>query len=60
MPARNKEKRMKSTLFSLVAGLAFLQANAAESQWLTDFAKAQAAAKAEKKMVLLDFTGSDW
>lgn len=28
--------------------------------WLTDAAKAQAQAKAEKKLVLLDFTGSDW
>ena len=51
---------MKKTLFGLVAGLALLQINAAEAQWLTDFAKAQAKAKSEKKMVLLDFTGSDW
>lgn len=39
--------------------LAF-QAAAAEGEWLTDLAKAQEKAKAEKKMVLVDFTGSDW
>lgn len=27
---------------------------------MTDFAKAQAQAKAENKLLLLDFTGSDW
>jgi thioredoxin-related protein len=32
----------------------------AEDAWLTDLPKAMAQAKAEKKMVLLDFTGSDW
>lgn len=28
--------------------------------WVTDFAKAKAQAKAEKKDLLIDFTGSDW
>lgn len=28
--------------------------------WVTDFAKAKAQAKAEKKDLLVDFTGSDW
>ena len=32
----------------------------ASSGWLTDLPTAQAKAKAENKMVLLDFTGSDW
>ena len=27
---------------------------------MTDFSKAQTQAKAEKKMVLMDFNGSDW
>jgi len=36
------------------------QVSATGTQWLTDLAKAQALAKAENKMVLLDFTGSDW
>jgi protein disulfide-isomerase len=38
----------------------FWQVNAAETTWLTDLPKAQAQAKAENKIVLLDFTGSDW
>ena len=51
---------MRKTLFTLFTGLALLSASAADDGWLTDFAKAQAKAKAEKKLVLLDFTGSDW
>ncbi len=39
---------------------ALLQAAAAELEWLTDLPKAQAKAKEEKKLVLMDFTGSDW
>jgi protein disulfide-isomerase len=36
-------------------------ATAADSvNWLTDLPKAQEQAKAEKKLVMLDFTGSDW
>jgi len=33
---------------------------AAELTWLTDLAQAKAQAKAEHKLVLLNFTGSDW
>ncbi|MDB6108963.1 MAG: trxA [Pedosphaera sp.] len=47
------------TMIGLVCWVA-LQATAAESDWLTDLPKAQAQAKAEKKLVLMDFTGSDW
>jgi thioredoxin-related protein len=32
----------------------------AESNWVTDYEKARVAAKAGKKLILLDFTGSDW
>jgi thioredoxin-related protein len=39
-----------------LAGLA----RAEEGPWLTDFAAAKAKAKAEKKLLLVDFTGSDW
>lgn len=35
-------------------------ASAADLQWTTDLPKAQAQAKAENKLVLVDFTGSDW
>lgn len=52
---------MKKLGFSLIAALALIQvANAAEGTWLTDMEKAQATAKEEKKMLLMDFTGSDW
>ena len=45
----------------LVAALALAQAAmAAEGTWLSDLAKAQSEAKQEKKLVLMDFTGSDW
>lgn len=33
---------------------------AVEANWLTDLPKAQAKAKTEKKLVVMDFTGSDW
>jgi thioredoxin-related protein len=36
------------------------QVSATGTQWLTDLPKAQALARTENKMVLLDFTGSDW
>jgi thioredoxin-related protein len=36
------------------------QALAADSSWLTSVPKATAQAKKENKLVLLDFTGSDW
>jgi thioredoxin-related protein len=32
----------------------------ADLNWLTDLPKAQAEAKAENKLVLMNFTGSDW
>ena len=49
---------MKKIAIGLMACWALAQAGAAE--WLTDLPKAQAKAKAEKKLVMLDFTGSDW
>jgi protein disulfide-isomerase len=45
-----------ATLACLTLG----QVWAADSTWLTDLPKAQAQAKTEKKLVLLNFTGSDW
>lgn len=51
---------MKKMLIGLVGGLMLLQAGAEELTWLTDVPKAVAKAKAEKKLVMLDFTGSDW
>ncbi len=51
---------MKKSIIGLFAATALLTASAAELNWLTDAAKAQAQAKTENKLVLLDFTGSDW
>jgi protein disulfide-isomerase len=43
----------------LVAFLA-VGSSFAKPGWLTDFKKAQGEAKAGKKLLLVDFTGSDW
>ncbi len=51
---------MKRLVLLFTATFATFTLLAAEGEWLTDLAKAQAQAKAEKKLVLLDFTGSDW
>ncbi len=45
-------------MIAVVSALALYSASAGE--WLTDAPKAQAQAKKENKLVLLDFTGSDW
>jgi len=46
----------------LLAGLTLAQDEPQESKdlWIQDFAAAKAQAKAEKKDLLVDFTGSDW
>ncbi len=51
---------MKKVIILLLAATALWRVNAAESVWLTDLPKAEAQAKAEGKIVLMDFTGSDW
>ncbi len=52
---------MKTSLRGLfAAGLLFTIPALADSQWVTDYAKALDQAKADNKAVLLDFTGSDW
>ena len=51
---------MKKIIVAMLAATVFWQVNAAESTWLTDLPKAEAQAKAENKIVLMDFTGSDW
>jgi thioredoxin-related protein len=40
--------------------LAFLVCARADLNWLTDYNTAKAQAKTDNKLVLLDFTGSDW
>jgi len=51
---------MKKIAVGLFAALMLSVAGAEELQWMTDLPKAQAKAKSEKKLVILDFTGSDW
>ncbi|HYG35072.1 MAG TPA: thioredoxin family protein [Clostridia bacterium] len=51
---------MKKIALCLLACWTLWQVSAAEAGWLTDFPKAVAQAKTEKKMVLMDFNGSDW
>src|SRR5689334_4181309 len=51
---------MKKWIIGMVACWALMQVGAAETEWLTDLPKALAKAKAENKVVFLDFTGSDW
>ncbi|MCS7337444.1 MAG: thioredoxin family protein [Verrucomicrobiae bacterium] len=47
-------------LFAAIWCTAQLKLAAAQLEWLTDVQQALARAKAERKLVLLNFTGSDW
>src|SRR3569832_1471027 len=51
---------MKKLTLGLLACWVMWQAGAEEGAWTTDLSKAQTKAKAEKKLVLMDFNGSDW
>jgi thioredoxin-related protein len=51
---------MKKIAVILLVCCVLLKVSAAELTWLTDVPKAEAQAKSENKLVLLDFTGSDW
>jgi thioredoxin-related protein len=51
---------MKKIIFALLACWMTGQLLAADAQWLTSVPDAMAQAKKENKLVLLDFTGSDW
>ena len=51
---------MKKLTLLLLGCFAFCQVHAAELEWLTDLNAAKAKAKKENKLVLMDFTGSDW
>jgi thioredoxin-related protein len=54
------KEKMKKIALGLLVCWSVWQVHAAEDLWLTDLAKAQAKAKTENKMVLMDFNGSDW
>src|SRR5258705_13545376 len=52
---------MKKIVLGLVVlGWIAFQVAAAEGEWMNDLAKAQEKARTENKLVLVDFTGSDW
>lgn len=51
---------MKITIATLLVCCAIVTARAEGVNWMTDVTAAQTKAKAEKKLVMLDFTGSDW
>jgi protein disulfide-isomerase len=52
---------MKNLLFTTITAIAFTVTALADGPaWLTDLPKAQAKAKAEGKLVLVNFTGSDF
>ena len=53
---------MKNLLLAVLLAFALLSPAClrAESAWTTDYKKAQEEAKASHRLLLLDFTGSDW
>jgi protein disulfide-isomerase len=55
-----KKNMKKMTLGLLMCWFALQGLAADESKWLTDVPKAQAEAKKDGKLVMMDFTGSDW
>jgi protein disulfide-isomerase len=44
----------------ILTAIVLLQGHLFAATWLTDFSAAQTKAKTENKLILLDFTGSDW
>jgi protein disulfide-isomerase len=54
-------KSLRSFVFSAALALALTVGSvSAKPGWLTDFKQAQEKAKADNKLMLVDFTGSDW
>jgi protein disulfide-isomerase len=51
---------VKKLFIAVAIGCVWFQTQAADLNWGTDVPKALAQAKSDKKLVLLDFTGSDW
>ena len=48
------------TLIVLITVIAFIHGAYAENEWLTNMSKVMEKAKNENKLILLNFTGSDW
>ena len=53
-------KILRLATLLVASGLLGLASARAEAHWLTDFHQAQEEAKASHKLLLIDFTGSDW
>jgi thioredoxin-related protein len=53
-------KKFRVLLVFAAAAFMALPGARAELSWLTDYKQAQEQAKAKNKLLLLDFTGSDW
>jgi len=53
-------KMSRLILFATTVSLVFAAFARAESDWLHDYSKAQEEAKANHKLLFLNFTGSDW
>src|SRR4026208_468233 len=51
---------MKKVLLGLLLGWLGFNVSAAEGKWINDVPAAKATAKKESKLVMMDFTGSDW
>ena len=55
-----KGDKMKKVLITMLVCCALARVGAAELTWLTDLPKAEQQAKDGNKLVLMNFTGSDW
>jgi protein disulfide-isomerase len=53
-------KNFRSLFLAFAGCVVALSSTRAEVTWLTDFAQAQEEARAGHKLLLLNFTGSDW
>ncbi len=53
-------KIVRALFLGIACGALSVSAARAEATWLSDFQQAQAEAKASHKLLLLNFTGSDW
>jgi len=60
MPETVGVKHVRLVFVGFVAALLSIASVSAKPGWLTNYKQAQDEAKANKKLLLLDFTGSDW
>lgn len=60
LPPTAMNPRFLLPFVTLAVAACSFTARAADAGWLTDAALAQTKARAERKLVMLEFTGSDW